>query len=96
MEEEVLGKAYDGRLMRRLVRYLRPYRGTVVISLVFLLAQSMAQVIGPLLTELAIDRYLVHPEHPQIPLFHVRWTTGSPPTSGPDSRRSRRSISPRF
>ena len=70
MEEEVLGKAYDGRLMRRLVRYLRPYRGTVVISLVFLLAQSMAQVIGPMLTELAIDRYLARPEHPQMPLFH--------------------------
>ena len=32
-EEEVLGKAYDGRLMRRLVRYLRPYTGIVVLAI---------------------------------------------------------------
>src|SRR5260370_16227487 len=58
MEEEVLGKAYDGQLMRRLIRYLRPYRGAVAVSLLFLLAQSLTQVAGPLLTKLAIDRYL--------------------------------------
>ena len=32
-EEEVLGKAYDGRLMRRLLTYLRPYRWHVVVAL---------------------------------------------------------------
>jgi ATP-binding cassette subfamily B protein len=64
LEEEVLGKAYDGRLMRRLVRYLRPYRGAVAVSLVFLLLQSIAQVAGPLLTKLAIDRYLAKPGQP--------------------------------
>jgi ATP-binding cassette subfamily B protein len=58
VEEEVLGKAYDGRLMRRLLRYLRPYRGAVAVSLAFLLVQSLLQVVGPLLTKLAIDRYL--------------------------------------
>jgi ATP-binding cassette subfamily B protein len=63
VEEEVLGKAYDGRLMRRLVRYLSPYRGAVVASLLFLLVQSLTQVAGPLLTKLAIDRYLAKPEH---------------------------------
>ena len=41
MEEEVLGKAYDSRLMRRLLRYMRPYSGYVAISLVFLLLQSL-------------------------------------------------------
>ena len=50
--------------MRRLVRYLRPYRGAVAVSLFFLLLQSIAQVAGPLLTKLAIDRYLAKPEHP--------------------------------
>jgi ATP-binding cassette subfamily B multidrug efflux pump len=64
VEEEVLGKAYDGRLMRRLVRYLKPYRGAVAVSLFFLLLQSITQVVGPLLTKLAIDRYLVNPAHP--------------------------------
>ena len=32
-EEEVLGKAYDGRLMRRLLTYLRPYKWHVVVAL---------------------------------------------------------------
>jgi ATP-binding cassette subfamily B protein len=64
VEEEVLGKAYDSRLMRRLVRYLRPYRGAVALSLAFLLVQSLMQVVGPLLTKLAIDRYLAKSETP--------------------------------
>ena len=59
MEEEVLGKAYDGRLMRRLLRYMKPYRVAVGVSLVMLLLNSLVQLVGPLLTKLAIDRYLV-------------------------------------
>ena len=58
MEEEVLGKAYDGRLMRRLLIYIRPYKVTVLFSLVLLLLNAMLQVVGPLLTALAVDRYL--------------------------------------
>ncbi len=58
MEEEALGKAYDGRLMRRLLYYMRPYLRTVSVSLVFLLATSLLQTAGPLLTKLAVDRYL--------------------------------------
>jgi ATP-binding cassette subfamily B protein len=33
-EEEILGKAYDGRLMRRLLTYLRPYSWQVIVALV--------------------------------------------------------------
>jgi ATP-binding cassette subfamily B multidrug efflux pump len=72
LEEEVLGKAYDARLMRRLVRYLRPYRGAVILSLIFLLAQALTQVAGPLLTKLAIDHYLVKPDHP-VSSWADRW-----------------------
>ena len=36
MEEEVLAKAYDSRLMRRLLGYLRPYAGYISLSLLFL------------------------------------------------------------
>jgi ATP-binding cassette, subfamily B, multidrug efflux pump len=63
LEEEVLGKAYDGRLMRRLMTYLKPYRAFVAVSLVLLLLDSLLQIIGPLLTKLAIDRYLVPSAH---------------------------------
>jgi ATP-binding cassette subfamily B protein len=58
VEEEILGKAYDRRLMRRLVAYLRPYWKAVALSLILLLILSALQVVGPLLTKLAVDRYL--------------------------------------
>jgi ATP-binding cassette, subfamily B, multidrug efflux pump len=57
-EEEVLGKAYDSRLMARLLKYLRPYRWQVAIALVAILLKSFADVLGPYLTKVAIDRYL--------------------------------------
>ncbi len=58
MEEEVLGKAYDGRLMRRLLRYMRPYWKLIAASLAFLVLQASLQVMGPLLTKTAVDKYL--------------------------------------
>jgi len=58
VEEEALGKAYDARLMRRLLGYMRPYRALVFFSLLFLLAQSILQVLNPLLTRLAVDKYI--------------------------------------
>jgi len=57
-EEEVLGKAYDSRLMRRLLTYLRPYKWHVVIALLSILLKSAADVLGPFLTKTAIDKYL--------------------------------------
>jgi ATP-binding cassette subfamily B multidrug efflux pump len=57
-EEEVLGKAYDSRLMARLLKYLRPYRWQVSLALVSIFLKSFADVLGPYLTKVAIDRYL--------------------------------------
>jgi len=57
-EEEVLGKAYDSRLMARLLKYLRPYRWQVAIALLSIFLKSFADVLGPYLTKVAIDRYL--------------------------------------
>ena len=59
-EEEVLGKAYDARLMRRLLRYLKPYRLQVAIALVAIVLKAGADVVGPYLTKVAIDKYLAH------------------------------------
>src|ERR1700689_5425041 len=61
-EEEVLGKAYDSRLMARLLKYLRPYRWQVAIALFSILLKSFADVLGPYLTKVAIDRYLAPAE----------------------------------
>jgi ATP-binding cassette subfamily B protein len=59
-EEEVLGKAYDARLMGRLLRYLKPYRLQVAIALVAIVLKAGADVLGPYLTKVAIDKYLAH------------------------------------
>src|SRR5213595_1582717 len=57
-EEEVLGKAYDSRLMRRLVGYLRPYKKYVALALALILLESSLEVTFPWLTKIAIDRYI--------------------------------------
>jgi len=77
VEEEVLGKAYDGRLMRRLLRYMRPYRVRIAISLAFLLVQSVLQVLGPLLTRTAVDRYIA-PTGANPPGWVARWLPANP------------------
>jgi ATP-binding cassette subfamily B multidrug efflux pump len=61
-EEEVLGKAYDSRLMKRLLTYLRPYKWQVGISLAAIFLKAGADVLGPYLTAVVVDRYLA-PTH---------------------------------
>ena len=68
MEEEVRGKIYDRRLMGRLLGYLRPYWRIVLVSLSLLLLNSFLQIVGPLITKAAVDRYLVPvPRHASGP-----------------------------
>ena len=55
-EEEALGKAYDARLMRRLLQYLRPYRLRVALAVLVLLAAAAVEIVGPMLTMVALDR----------------------------------------
>jgi len=57
-EDEILGKAYDARLMRRLLGYVRPYIGLVALSVVLLLLSSSASLTGPYLVRIGIDRYI--------------------------------------
>ncbi len=57
-EEEVLGKAYDSGLMRRLLRYLAPYRLQVAVALAAIMLKAGADVLGPYLMMMAIDKYL--------------------------------------
>jgi ATP-binding cassette subfamily B protein len=57
-DEEVLGKAYDSRLMRRLITYLRPYKRYVALALVLILFESSLEVAFPWLTKIAIDQYI--------------------------------------
>ena len=54
-EEEVLGKAYDSRLMARLLRYVRPYKAQVAVAIFLLMVASGLAVVGPYLTKIALD-----------------------------------------
>ena len=57
-EEEALGKAYDARLMLRLLTYLQPYRREVAVALVAILAATGLQLVPPFLTKIVIDDYI--------------------------------------
>ena len=54
-EEDVLGKAYDAQLMRRLLRYLRPYWWVVAGAITLLVSAAGLQIVGPWLVQVALD-----------------------------------------
>ncbi|MBP6822805.1 MAG: ABC transporter ATP-binding protein [Acidobacteria bacterium] len=57
-EEEQLGKIYDAKVARRLIRYLAPYRRLVAFALLLTIGLNLVRQIGPLLTKWAIDDYV--------------------------------------
>ena len=57
IDDDVVGKAYDSRLMRRLVRYLAPYKLQVAISGVCIILKAASDVAGPYLVKVAVDTY---------------------------------------
>ena len=56
--DEITGKAYDARLMRRLWRYVRPHRMLGITGLGLLLVSSLNDLAGPYFTQQAIDHYI--------------------------------------
>src|ERR1700680_1695763 len=71
-EEEALGKAYDSRLMRRLIEYMRPYKWRVILALALTLAVTPLELAPPKLFQVAIDRYLAPAAHQSIDLAGAR------------------------
>ena len=59
-DDEILGKAYDARLMARILRYLAPYWKLLAVSFTFLLLHTGTQLLGPYITKVAVDRYISH------------------------------------
>ncbi len=66
-EDEILGKAYDARLMRRLLGYLGPYKGLVAVALVVLLLLSFADIAPPVIAKFVIDQAIAPAVNGQIP-----------------------------
>jgi ATP-binding cassette subfamily B protein len=59
-EEEILGKAYDARLMRRLIKYLKPFRWHVTLGIVLSLLVSASEAARPWFTKIALDVDIAH------------------------------------
>lgn len=76
-EEEALGKAYDARLMRRLMRYAKPYWHRFVLAIIMALAVAAAGLVQPLLMQRAIDDHIIGPTKPM-----VAFTPGTEPVPG--------------
>ena len=57
-DDEVVGKAYDARLMRRLLGYMQPYRGRIGLAFFSILGLSILQLAPPYLTKVAIDTHI--------------------------------------
>jgi ATP-binding cassette subfamily B multidrug efflux pump len=74
-EEEVLGKAYDSRLMKRLLHYLRPYTWQVIVALLAIFLKAGADVSLPFLIKIGVDKFLTRtPVHS----FLDRWLSAQP------------------
>ena len=57
-DDDVVGKAYDARLMRRLLEYLRPYWRQVVLAFITIIVSTVSSLVQPYLIKIAIDRYI--------------------------------------
>src|ERR1700753_411347 len=74
-DDEVAGKAYDARLMRRLLTYLKPYKLQTGLSALTIFFKASTDVMGPYLVKVAVDTYMTDtppaklswlPRHPQL------------------------------
>jgi ATP-binding cassette subfamily B protein len=65
-DDDVVGKVYDGRLMRRLLTYLRPYRLQVVLSGIAVVIKAATDVTGPYLVKTAVDTYMTRAPQDQL------------------------------
>ena len=77
-EEEVLGKAYDSRLMKRLLKYLAPYKWQTIVAIIAILVKAAADVVGPYLTKVAIDKYLANAQAANRHSFLDSWLSSQP------------------
>lgn len=59
-DDEILGKAYDSKLMKRLLGFVKPYKKYVVIAIFINVVVAALGAVRPLLTKIAIDDYIVN------------------------------------
>jgi ATP-binding cassette, subfamily B, multidrug efflux pump len=72
-EDEIVGKAYDRKLLGRFLRYLHPYRWMVVWSLLLLPLIAAAKLAQPLLLKIAIDSHITTGKMAGLPLLSLEY-----------------------
>ena len=67
-DEEILGKAYDSKLMKRLLTYAKPHMGKLIIALLLLVVITLGDLAGPYLLKIIVDDHLDASNNPFIPV----------------------------
>jgi ATP-binding cassette, subfamily B, multidrug efflux pump len=62
-EEEILGKAYDAKLMKRLLGYVKPYKHFVIFAILMNIIVAALGPIRPYLTKIAVDDYIANSDY---------------------------------
>ena len=65
-DDEIMGKAYDSRLMKRLLSYLKPYRKFVIAAIFLNIIFAAMGPLRPFLTKIAIDDYILTGNYPGL------------------------------
>jgi ATP-binding cassette subfamily B multidrug efflux pump len=73
-DDDLAGKAYDGRLMRRLLKYLSPYKLQVTVSAFSILLKAATDVAGPYFVKIAVDTYMSPSAKPTWAARHLSST----------------------
>lgn len=62
-EDEILGKAYDSKLMKRLLQYVKPYKKYVILAIFLNVVVAALGPLRPILTKVAVDDYIMHKDY---------------------------------
>jgi len=62
-DDEILGKAYDSKLMKRLLGYVKPYKHYVIIAIFLNIIVAALGPVRPYLTKLAVDDYIANKDY---------------------------------
>ncbi|HOP94416.1 MAG TPA: ABC transporter ATP-binding protein [Dictyoglomaceae bacterium] len=71
-EEEILGKGYDSRLMRRLLKYTKPYVKHILLALLLIVFITTLKLVNPYIIKNSIDRSINPYEIIQVSNQEVR------------------------
>ena len=62
-DDEILGKAYDSKLMKRLLSYAKPYRKYIIFAILMNVVVASLGPIRPYLTKIAVDNYIANSDY---------------------------------